>query len=688
MGRFYQTAKPEFVENIIQQPPWELAQQALAVKQLGYDNALQSTDIVRDLLDVQHLNFEDDKVKEIKNTYNTKIDDLVSKIAKDPKNYNKVLPEIKNISREIGSSRKEGDIANIERRAADWQQWQTDNADLKKEDPFTYNRLAQHWYEDIKGRSGKDITAQFAGQQGIAKPNINSKEMRETLENMKANATEVSNGKYKINNKWLSEAEVMQSAYDMYMSDPKVQGYINQQGNILKDPGYYDEETGSLRNVFEQQEDGSMVLNSKHAMSGGFRGLANIFGFSEQSISEDAYGKMAQSNANAMKLQAQKDAQAMKRLAFQAEVGKEKLAQEYELKGKLQRDKIKQELGEDGSAEAVEALRTIYSKETIGTIKNPDYNYEDDFNTVNQNREVTQNPGPGNYFSAIPGTIAYQENYRLSKATNFAKGKISGSSDAKEYLEYLGERRPTEETAKEFLKSKGVYQRPSYENSIAGEFADNSRSSLLRPLKSESAKKWDEIYSIGEKYEDYIKDWYEEEGRKEQQVSLNPISEEGQEILLGELNTGSGNYFTTDEQGNPTGENTTVKQVLGVTGGNSQSNIGYQVLTNDEEVRWVFPAVENANVQELNRNLSLMAVKDKNSAFAKETRNREVNRITTQINRGVDVGGTKSNIVNIAGSDLVIKTTSSGTIEVYDRDGNEKAGEWSSVAQLVDHLYK
>lgn len=693
MGRFYQTAQPQFVEDIMFQPPWQLAAKALETKQKGYDNALESTELVRNLLDVEHLNFDKDKVKEIKNKYNTKVDDIVDQISKDPNNYNKMLPAIKKLSREIGSDRQEGDISSITRRATDWKKWMEDNKDLSKTDTDTYNKLADHWYKDISSRSQEDINATFSGKKGIARPDINSKEMLNVLKEFKENATEVSNGRYKINNKWLTEDEVAQAAYDIYMSNPNIQGYLNQQGNILKDPGFYDESTGKLKNIFEVV-DGKRVLNPTHSLSSGFRGIGNVFGFREQSIEEDKYGVQAQGNANARALQAQRDAEAMKRLMYTKGADKQKLIDTYALKTQFERDKLKMQLeeeGENGDQAAQEALKHIYSKETLGIIKNPDYNYEDDFNKIKNNREASTVPNDGGtYFSTVPGTSAYQENYRLKKATNFAKSKLGNNKEVKEYLEFLGENRPTEETAKQFLRSKGVYQRPSFETSIAGKFADESRSKLLNPLKSDAAKKWDKIYEIGEKYEDHIKDWYEEESRKQVQVSVNPIDEKGNEILLGELNTESGrnNYYTTDEKGNPTGEKLDIKQVLGVTGGNNQSNIGFQVLTFDDEIKWMFPSVDNKNIQELSRNLSLMAVKDKNSAFAKETMNQEVNRITTEINKGIDVGGTKSNIVSVLGSNIVVKTTPDGKIEVYDENGNEKAGTWSSVSQLVEYLYK
>ena len=67
MGRFYRTAQPEFIDNFIYQPPWELINQVMSTKQQGYENAMQTTELVRNMADIKHLGFEDDRAKEIKN---------------------------------------------------------------------------------------------------------------------------------------------------------------------------------------------------------------------------------------------------------------------------------------------------------------------------------------------------------------------------------------------------------------------------------------------------------------------------------------------------------------------------------------------------------------------------------------------------------------------------------------------
>ena len=42
MSRFYQSGKPDFVENFMYTPPWELAQQALAYNDKGISDTIQA----------------------------------------------------------------------------------------------------------------------------------------------------------------------------------------------------------------------------------------------------------------------------------------------------------------------------------------------------------------------------------------------------------------------------------------------------------------------------------------------------------------------------------------------------------------------------------------------------------------------------------------------------------------------
>ena len=708
MGRFYQTAKPDFIDDMTYQPPWKFVQESLATKQKGYDDALQSTEVIKNLLDVKHLNFEDDRVKNVKDYYNTQIDDLTSQLAKNPNDYNKVMPQLKNLAREIDTDRKEGNIAQIEGRYNEWQNWTKENKDLMGKEPDTYNQLANHWYTDIKNRSGEDIGAQFKGVKGLAKPEL---EWEKVMKDIKENELTYTDGKYYYGKEEVTPERIQDIAWNRLKSNPNFSGYIDQMGNTLGMENYKTNpfelrtKEGEVispeilsKLTLEQRKEVGRYINTQNPFSSDLAMATGISAYSKEGVKKaDEYGLEGTKFGHNKALQNIKDKAAKDRLDIGNKSKMDLLIKKYELMGNLQKDKFKIELETNAAAgdpEAQKQLDIITAKETIGVINNSDTAYEKDMSTIMSNREQGVNvPQDGkSYFSAVPGTSAYEENYRLKQATTEAKTKLGNSPKAKAYLDWLGDRTPTEETAKNYLESKGVYQKKGPDVSIGAETINNAR---WTPgfVKSDQAKQWDEIYSIGEKYKENINSWYNKENKKSIQVSVNPLTTEGKGIILNELNSNSENYFTTDKDGNATtltGSNKIqLKDIVGVTGGNSQSNIGYQVIDESGNKQWIFPSSSNSNVVSLNRNLSLMGVADKNSSFAKEAISKEVNRIKTDILKGTGQGdNVKTNIISIPGGRVVMKMLPNGNVEVYDENGNKKIDTYSSVNQFVEYLYK
>ena len=49
MSRFYQSGKPDFVENFMYTPPWELAQQAMAYNDKGISDTIQAASLFNNI---------------------------------------------------------------------------------------------------------------------------------------------------------------------------------------------------------------------------------------------------------------------------------------------------------------------------------------------------------------------------------------------------------------------------------------------------------------------------------------------------------------------------------------------------------------------------------------------------------------------------------------------------------------
>lgn len=158
MGRYYQTAQPQFLQNFIYQPPWQLMQQALQQKQQEYDTAQASTDIFKNL-SINHLNSiqDNETAKQKQQYYLDKVDELSNKLKQDPLHTKKYADEIKSLGRELYADYKEGDISKLQQSYAAVEQWKKDNEQMKKDSPSRYNAALNYYTNTWKGNSLNNI---------------------------------------------------------------------------------------------------------------------------------------------------------------------------------------------------------------------------------------------------------------------------------------------------------------------------------------------------------------------------------------------------------------------------------------------------------------------------------------------------------------------------------------------------
>lgn len=320
MARFYQAPTPNFVDDFMYQPPWEMMQQALAVNEQGVQSSLAQAELFKNL-DIKYIDdpVERENVEKIKNYYTSKADELTNAIGQDPMKWRSFLPEISKFSKELQEDMTTGNISKIQGSYTNLQQWMTDNEKYKTSDPSLYNRLYNKWKGDwAQGNRSLDKT--FQGKQIVGSEVVNmlNKEMRDFMNDFKADKIEKQNGMYLVGEKWVHKDDVERAAYDLISSKPEFSGWIQQMGYDLEDPGYFDAETGKLREVFhftdangtplnaeeieqkrndflslspeEQQAQGAPFnygLNSQHALSSGFRAMGNIYGHREMDIKAD-----------------------------------------------------------------------------------------------------------------------------------------------------------------------------------------------------------------------------------------------------------------------------------------------------------------------------------------------------------------------------------------------------------------
>ena len=119
MGRGYQTAPGQFLDNTIYQPPWELMMQAGAMKQQGYDDSLAQAELINGMLKFDYINdeVENENARNEKQYWESQIQDITNEI-KTTGNYRKAMPRIREAQKGIMESMTSGNISKMTQSAA------------------------------------------------------------------------------------------------------------------------------------------------------------------------------------------------------------------------------------------------------------------------------------------------------------------------------------------------------------------------------------------------------------------------------------------------------------------------------------------------------------------------------------------------------------------------------------------
>ena len=186
MGRFFQTAPTQFVDNYIYQPPWELMQQAASQKQKIYDAAIASAKLF-DNIPIEHLQGEDDvyNVQEKQRYYAENAANIAKAIQNDPSKAQQYLNNIDSLQKELQKDMTSGDLSKITGSVQAYKKWQEDNKKLKEDDASRYTAAERAYLGEYLNAGGNSISQGFRGEQ-VTK-GIDYDAIRKSLGELKAN---------------------------------------------------------------------------------------------------------------------------------------------------------------------------------------------------------------------------------------------------------------------------------------------------------------------------------------------------------------------------------------------------------------------------------------------------------------------------------------------------------------------
>lgn len=251
MGRFYSTTSFQPVDFIYQLPAKMMAETMQAVETRN-DELNNSLNLLDDsLAKIQYLEPDKQRVKQIVNEYQNKINSLVENISSNPTEWRKYSSDVKNLGKELANNYTKGELAAIQGNYSAYQNWlKEDNERFKKGD------ITSEWLSSAKNKylsefNGTNYDNNLGAYNSIktealAKHVDLNKKFDDYLKDVKANSTDVKNTtigtqwliKTENGNEWVDEARLAQIAANKLSADDETKAFIRQGANlgIFKDP--------------------------------------------------------------------------------------------------------------------------------------------------------------------------------------------------------------------------------------------------------------------------------------------------------------------------------------------------------------------------------------------------------------------------------------------------------------------
>lgn len=138
MGRFFQQAMPEFIDDNMFNLPAELMQNVLLNKEKAVDDTLAANAALLDKLQAQGLKVDEPRLKEIISGYESRVDEISNKILQDPMNYNNYSESIRQLGRDVNKDWSIGEVAGIQSNRKAYFDWVKTMDEEAKKNPDLY----------------------------------------------------------------------------------------------------------------------------------------------------------------------------------------------------------------------------------------------------------------------------------------------------------------------------------------------------------------------------------------------------------------------------------------------------------------------------------------------------------------------------------------------------------------------
>ena len=155
MAQFYKTSKTPFVDDFMYEPPYDLYKEVIQNRDKSIDEGVDSANSLSSTLNFNTLDFDKQAASEKKLYYQAKIEDLTTKIKKDPENYNKYTQDIYALKKELTQDFTSGDIAAMTGDYNSYVKFDKDHEEFKVKDPTRYAAGSKAFMEEARKNRDK-----------------------------------------------------------------------------------------------------------------------------------------------------------------------------------------------------------------------------------------------------------------------------------------------------------------------------------------------------------------------------------------------------------------------------------------------------------------------------------------------------------------------------------------------------
>ena len=176
--QFLNFDKPEFVDDFVYRPPFEMMDRALKVNQEGMNTAIATANLFNNI-NIDYIDDEQQRqrVGEIIKKYAGQADDIAALIRQDPSKWRQQGAALSGLKNQLAQDFQYGEIYRTQKNAENWKEFQAE-LDKNIKDFTTRQALKkeamQKWRASYKDADGnyKWNTALYDKTQGIDRPDM------------------------------------------------------------------------------------------------------------------------------------------------------------------------------------------------------------------------------------------------------------------------------------------------------------------------------------------------------------------------------------------------------------------------------------------------------------------------------------------------------------------------------------